>query len=357
MGELFFLGSFPPPYGGVAIFNSLLYENFSYHSVRFKTLKVGEEGEDGFSLELKKYIKTVKSIEVHSVILDSANIFLEYPTDRVSFYRGYIWCFFKRMRGIRWIKILHDGTLPDRYQKFSAFQQKFVRTMVNVIDCIVVVNPSLEKWLREIIGYRKRIEIIGSLLPMKEQKQVELSCDIQQFMERYDKILLTIGTCDESYGFQQIIQAFKGVKSQTRGMKLGLIAVDGNFSSNGIEYEEKRKKIRQEKDVLLVSKGMPHEMVMELMRECDVFIRGFSSESYGISRAEAIICGTPVIATNVGKIEGMRIYEYGNIEMLTECILAEVEGKEVRDLSTWKRYYEKEAETNYEILINILKEG
>ena len=356
MKKLVFVGAFPPPYGGVAIFNSFLYENLCYKEIPFEYFKVGENTKKGLPLKLKSYFKVLAEMPSDSLILESANIFLEYPTDRVSFYRGFIWLLFKKLKRNKWIKILHDGTFPQRYEKFSRMQRTFVKQTLNEAECVIVVNPILNDWLSKVIGYSNRIVEIGSMLPMRGQKAEELSIDIIKFLKIYDKVLLTIGTCDEIYGFQQIIEAFKKVKEQNAGIKIGIIAIDGNFALHDAEYEEKRKIIQSEKDVLLISQGLPHEKVMELMKKCNVFVRGVKSEGYGISRVEAILNGIPVVATDVGKTAGMNVYKFGDINALTKKINEALENGYNHEIERWKSYYDKEAETNFQILVITIKE-
>lgn len=289
------------------------------------------------------------------MICDSANIFLEYPFDRTAFYRGYIWRLNNRIKKNNWIKIIHDGSLPQRYEKFTEAQKKFVKRTLRTAAGVIVVNPLLERFVRTRLGYGGRIVEIGSLLPMEQKEGTALPEDVTGFMASYDKIILSAGTCEESYGFQQIVEAFKNAAPRLSGIRTGLIFVDGNFAETNAEYEKKRERLQREENVLLITKGLPHDVMLELMKKSDIFVRGFFFESYGISRAEAILCGTPVIATNVGKTDGMRLYEYGDIKTLEEHMTELLTRGADSQFDRWVEFYQREAESNFRILMETLK--
>lgn len=354
MKSILFVASFPPPYGGVAVFNSLLYEKMRKDKLDIDCMTVGEEGKKGLPLEIKGYMLSLMRQKGKRIICDSANIFLEYPFGRAPFYRGYLWCINNKIKRNVWIKILHDGSLPKRYQKFTRVQKNFVRRMLRQTESIVVVNPLLEQFLRKEVGYRKKVVQIGSLLPMELNANAVLPDSITAFLNAYDKIILSVGTCDGSYGFYQIIEAFKKVADRLADIKIGLILVDCGFAEKSALYEKKRGQMAKEKNVLLYSGGLPHETVLQLMKKSDTFVRGVSLESYGISRAEAIMCGTPVIATSVGKTDGMRLYEYGDIQTLQEHLIEVLSQEEDTDLHKWTDFFNNEAEYNYRSLIDLL---
>src|SRR5256885_5469717 len=52
---------------------------------------------------------------------------------------------------------------------------------------------------------------------------------------------------------------------------------------------------------ITVLEDVSNDDVFPILKSSDVFVRGNVEEGYGISRVEAIWCGVPVVATNVGE--------------------------------------------------------
>ncbi len=112
------LGPCPPPYGGVAIFTSALFEftkdagmelwaagenlapRPAVRPIRYRRLGV-------FPLLLKNGSGTR--------IVDSFYFLIEYP----NFLMVPLWIFFKFLLRFEWIKVIHDGSLPSRYAAFG----------------------------------------------------------------------------------------------------------------------------------------------------------------------------------------------------------------------------------------------
>lgn len=359
MKEFLLIGTFPPPYGGVAIFNSLLCTNFKEKNLPYGCFCVNNVSSQGIflPLEVGKYLKTLfTATGFGKILLDSANMFLEYPIGRESLYRGIGWWIHKIVKRHYWIKIIHDGSLPERYKEFTKWQKHIFIWLIRKTDSVIVVSPALERWLKQEIGYQRNIVRIGSLLPMHQKGRSDTPQNIIDFIKSYDKTVLTVGTCETAYGFEHLIEALKTVRASLLGLSIGLIAVDGGFAQTDRAYKEMQMQIASEENTLLISEGLPHEVMLEVMRRCDVYVRGSFFESYGISRIEALLCGTPVIATKTGQTKGMITYEFGDVEDLANKLLHLLSGEIPLDFYKWVDYYRAEAEKNYNIIVELLKE-
>jgi glycosyltransferase involved in cell wall biosynthesis len=73
-----------------------------------------------------------------------------------------------------------------------------------------------------------------------------------------------------------------------------------------------------------------------------VFVRGTRLESFGLSRVEAVLGGTPVVTTSSGETRYMRLYPYGDAEQLAAEVLSVVASPP--DLREAREYYERLAE-------------
>ena len=83
-----------------------------------------------------------------------------------------------------------------------------------------------------------------------------------------------------------------------------------------------------------------------MLPRCDLFVRAVGAEGYGISRVEAIWCGTPVIAVDVGETRGMLTYNFGDVEALSKLISDVLSGRNRPELSSWANLFRAEADAN-----------
>ncbi|WP_437922302.1 glycosyltransferase [Sphingobacterium sp. LRF_L2] len=72
-------------------------------------------------------------------------------------------------------------------------------------------------------------------------------------------------------------------------------------TSLGIDYEDEKEKlknrIKSRKNIILIEDILPQQKLYELMNSCDVYISLHRSEGFGLTMAEAMALGKPVIAT------------------------------------------------------------
>jgi glycosyltransferase involved in cell wall biosynthesis len=81
-----------------------------------------------------------------------------------------------------------------------------------------------------------------------------------------------------------------------------------------------------------IYEGIPHEELPKYYNEVGFFIAPSRTEAQGVAMCEALACGTPVIATNVGRIPEFVIHGYNGIlvdkpspEKLRKAIITLVE--------------------------------
>jgi len=121
-----------------------------------------------------------------------------------------------------------------------------------------------------------------------------------------------------------------------------LLLLDGSFA-NDSEY---RDRVLSGRDWITVLANVPNPEIYQVFPRCDLFVRAVGQESYGISRVEAIWCGVPVIAVNVGETRGMLTYSFGDVEMLSRLIREVLSGERKVELKVWADLFRAEADAN-----------
>lgn len=355
MREIWFLGHCAPPHGGVATFVENLHDNFVRDGIKHNMIigsKKKRKDMKPLEMNILPYFSQMSGITRNSCVIDSSYVFLEDPTTVDCKKRFAIWNFLVKWKKIRWIKIVHDGTLPYRYKHFG-YLEKFVwKYSLKNMASILAVDEAIRKWIVKDVGYKGEVEVIQSILPKKYEER-DLSANIKAFIENYKYIIVSVGTCNKEYGFQDIIAAMNLLPEEYQ-INTGVILLDGNVAAKDKRYMAARQRLSNIRNVLLLY-GVDNDMVYSIMKASTVFIRGFFFESYGISRVEAILAGLPVIATNLGETRGMHTYECGDIERLSQLIMQAFKG-DIRADEEWIQFYQKVAYENYRKIKKVVME-
>jgi glycogen(starch) synthase len=343
------LGPYPPPYGGVSVYISTLFNFFKNENVELWTY--GDQKITGpnvfFMNNRSSLLLLVLRRGRNARIADNTHFLVEYPSLLVP-----VWIVLKALIGFAWIKIIHDGSLPARFFGFSNLRRALFRLSIRRVSEFVVVSDELKLWLRDEIGATQEIVVVKSLLPAADTK-AELARPTATQLASYlesPKRVCSIGAFIPEYGFDQVAAAVEHLRRAT-GENIALVLLDGAFASD--DYY--RQRVLRDRDWITALKNVAHPDVQQILKRSDVFVRAFQFESYGLSRIEAIWSGTPVIATNAGEIRGMLTYDFGDQEELTAHLKAVLSAPPGADLSVWAARYRAEAENNLQELRKVLK--
>jgi len=311
------LGPFPPPFGGVSIFTRALGDLSAGRGIRFWNYGGPTTDVNVRHIKIRRLgiVPALLREGFKARIIETAHFHLEYPNAILL----PIWLAFKLILRFEWVKIVHDGSLPSRYSGFSFVQRSLFRLAVRSVSEFVVVSEDLGNWLRYSIGVTQRISHIPSLLPVSTARlNARIPGELQQVLAGFkscQRRIISIGAFIPVYGFKDVAEAVEKIRNES-GVNIGLLLIDANFARD----EEFRADVLDGREWITVIEEAPHAAIYPILREGELFVRGFQLESYGISRIEALWSGLPVVATNVGETRGMRLYEFGDIPELVRQI-------------------------------------
>src|ERR1043165_4308020 len=346
------LGPLPPPYGGVSIYMERLRSLLADAHVRFWCYPYQQSSDSRtrfFRHRQLGVIPLVLSEGRSAQVLDASHFHLEYPNPILL----PLWIALKGFLRVRWIKIIHDGSLPARYEKFSSLDKFLFKLAIRNVDEFVAVQEELRHWLRATIGVSQNVTTIPSLLPIPpEGKNQLLSPELKQALSRYlsaTKRVCSIGAFIHEYGFMHVAEAVESIRNET-GEDIRLLLLDGNFARD----DKYRDLVLRDRDWITALAEIPNAQVFAILKQSDLFVRAFSQESYGLSRVEAIWSGVPVVATNVGETRGMLTYEFGDIESLKQQIRRGLFEADAAELQRFAALFQTEAEQNLKALNDLL---
>jgi glycosyltransferase involved in cell wall biosynthesis len=342
----------PPPYGGVASYMKALVAHLRSTNIRVWTYAgpKAETSASRFVAHRRLGIIGVLSAEGRNArILDASHFHLEYPNPLLL----PIWLLARRLLGFEWYKNVLDGSLPTRYPNFGPLQRWLFHRAVQAVDEFVVVSEDLHRWLRDEIKVGQPITVIPCLLPIPDSEASSpLSAETKKELDPYltgPTRVCSIGVFFPSYGFRDVADAVEELRWRT-GKDIGLVLVDGAF----VRDEEYREKVLCDREWITVLEEVSHPEVYEILKRSDVFVRAVADEGYGISRIEALWCGTPVIATRAGETRGMMLYDFGDVEQLVNQLQSVLLYPAYEEPNPWAARYRQEAEENLRALVKVL---
>jgi glycosyltransferase involved in cell wall biosynthesis len=337
-------GPLPPPYGGVSVLLTTLLGHLKNSSILVWVL-FGTDSNDSritrFNHRRLGVVKALARQGYKSRIVDFTHFHLEYPNSILL----PIWLFAKSVLRFEWLKHISDGSLPQRYASFPPARKRRFQNAIASIDEFIVVSEPLRDWLINEVEVKKPVTVIPSLINIPaELIETKLSAQTQSVFDRflrYEKRVSSIGTFIPSYGFENVIEAVESLRHKT-GQDIGLLLLNGSFA----EEPAYRERILQNRNWITVLTNIPNPEIYQIMPRCDLFVRAAEAEGYGISRVEAIWCGTPVIAVDVGETRGMLTYKFGDVEALSQLMDDVLSGRNQPELISWSNLFHAEADEN-----------
>ncbi|MCM3873463.1 MAG: glycosyltransferase family 4 protein [Pyrinomonadaceae bacterium] len=340
------LGPCPPPYGGVAIFTKGLFE-----FVRDSGVELWSEGlQKGPQTRPTNYrrlglVPLLLTRGRGARIIDQYHFLLEYPNPLMV----PIWIGLKLLLRFKWIKVVHDGSLPSRYQTFSPLRKFLFGLSARSVDEFVTVNDNIGQFLRDEMGVSQTVKTVNALLPIQPVEPQALSPELESAFTRFDKVVVSTGVFIPSYGFAPVADAVETIRRES-GNNIGLVLIDGAF----IRDDEYRNTVLRQREWIVELERVPHPQVLQIFRRSNVFVRGFRYEGYGLSRIEAIWCGIPVIAARGEESRGILLYDFEDTEALVAHLRKVLTDSNLKEIDHWAAVFQREAEENLERWKHIL---
>lgn len=207
----------------------------------------------------------------------------------------------KKFLGVRHIATVHSaGLFALKRLPLGGYIARFI---VNNSDRIVTVSSFIKSNLDELVGYDTK----AAVCPMGIDTNTFVSKDQAKLKEKYGieskHILLFVGRLIEVKGIKYLIEAVGIASGRLPDLKL-LIAGTGNLERG---LKEKVKKSNLSSYISFLG-DVKHENLIDYYNICDLVIlpsiidKYGQTESLGIVILEAMSCGKPVIASNVGAL-------------------------------------------------------
>lgn len=216
----------------------------------------------------------------------------------------------------RCVLTLHSGGYPLSKEGKNAAPNSVRGFIFRRLARVIAVNPAM----RDMFGrYGVKSENIRLILPFSNDlpdKDAKVPPEIGDFAARHKPFLLSASLLEKEYDLRLQIEALGEVLKEFPRAGL-MLAGSGSLES------ELRETIKGKPyaDQILLAGDLEHNIVLNLIDDCDILLRTTHYDGDAISVREALFLETPVIATDTGmRPEGVDLIPVGDAGALAESI-------------------------------------
>jgi len=237
---------------------------------------------------------------------------------------------------IKVITTLHgtDITLVGLEPSFTPV----VRFGIEASDGVTAVSKYLRETTISTYNINREIEVIPNFVDTETFKPGKNPQLRKRIAPKDEKILIHVSNFRKVKRVQDAVKVFDLVRKKIPSKLV--------FVGDGPERSDAENLCRQLKlydDVVFLGK---QEALHEILCSADIFLLPSQMESFGLSALEAMSCGIPVIATNVGGIPEVVLHgetgyltEVGNVERMASYVIELLE-----DENKYREFSEKARE-------------
>lgn len=182
------------------------------------------------------------------------------------------------------------------------------REILERADCVVATSPQELDQLRSFVSHQGNIEVIPCgtdtqtfrVLPQAEAR-------VKLGLPETEKIVLYVGRFDPRKGIETLVRSFAQVAITDQTTPSRLVIVGGSHTDQADNWEQARiQQLVQDLGIAAQTTfvgAVSHERLPLFYTAADVCVIPSHYEPFGLVAIEAMACGTPVIASNVGGLK------------------------------------------------------
>lgn len=233
--------------------------------------------------------------------------------------------------------VIHGSSLIDHYKKSRKITKYLTKCMLNSANFIQVVDPNIQKFIKDLGIKNKNIFIKDAFLPPppEDEKKILNSYEKElfEFIELRDPILISNAgfirfyNNVDLYGLDMCVNLTNLLKKDYPNIGYIFALADEKINSQYLKIiKEQIKKLNIENNFYFIT---GQKEIWPIFKKVDIMIRPTYKDGYGISIAEALYFNCPAIASDVCKRpNGTILFKNRDLEDLYEkikCVLIKKE--------------------------------
>jgi len=286
------MGPYPPPHGGVqtnlvAIRRFLLARGIPCAVINLTRYRRKDDDEVYYPKNVIEVLKLLTRLQYDIIHLHIGGAL---PPRLLML--GLACCLMPRSKTVF---TFHSGGYPLSEEGKQAHPFTFRGFVFRRFDRIIGVNRELEDLFRRFGVPESRIRMIFPHAISVDAFETSLPDHLARFFETHTPTMVTVSGLEPEYDLPLQIEVLGEVRRQFPDAGLVIIGA-------GSLEAEVRKQIqsRSYAEHILLCGDVPHSITLRAIAESDIFLRTTLYDGDSISVREALLAGTPVIATDNG---------------------------------------------------------
>ena len=195
----------------------------------------------------------------------------------------------------RTVLTFHSGGYPSSEAGQSAAPRTFRGFVLRRFDRLISVNQELSQLFRKFGVAPERIRLIYPHAISLDSFGTSLPDELAQFFQAHKPTLVTVSGLEPEYEVPLQIDVLAAVRE--RFPQAGLVIIGAGSLEAEISQKIESKPYAEH---ILLCGDMPHAITLRAIAESDLLLRTTQYDGDSISVREALLSGTPVIATDNG---------------------------------------------------------
>ncbi len=293
--EILMIGPLPPPTGGQSILVNTIVKSGHIEKITYKVLNVAHNEQSTlgrvnvsikflaklFQLLFKKH-RTVQLVHIHT----SAGI---------AFYEKGIMGIISRVFHIPVILHIHGGKLEYMLHEANRFKLFFIRYILSRMSRIVVLSNHMCQVISQTSITQTPVVVLGNPSTISFEHVHQKNANQSNHVT-----LLFVGHIKPEKGLLDLLAAYMDLKTD-KEIAIRLIIVGAGDTQKNEDYVKKEFYNAGAKDVIFTG-VLNGEALVKVYSDADIFVLPSHSEDQPLTILEAMSCGVPIVASDVGSI-------------------------------------------------------
>lgn len=191
----------------------------------------------------------------------------------------------------RLVLIWHSDIIKQRW--LSRFYNKHLYELLDRAECVVATSPNYVKYSPFLRNYAHKTVVVPlGIRAERFEQSSETRMQAEWIRQKYgEPMVLFVGRLAYYKGLENLIQAATSIN--------GKIVIIGNGPLKNQLEQMIRERGLQEK--VFIFQNVSNDDLVSFYHACDVFVLPSNkrSEAFGVVQLEAMVCGKPVVSTNL----------------------------------------------------------